>query len=130
MHKFQPPGANCSLYGTEACAPQLFTCAKSLKLSCLTFPAQCDQVSMSFFVPSSDYRLRLAGHVNYSAPRRQVSFMKVYSDTQQRHVTLPAGYEKSHSLNSIAGLRPSPAPTPFGSPGSVRRPRSPIPSIL
>ncbi|XP_053117116.1 potassium voltage-gated channel subfamily C member 1-like isoform X1 [Hemicordylus capensis] len=43
---------------------------------------------------------------------------------------LPAGYEKSHSLNSIAGLRLSPAPTPFGSPGSVRRPRSPIPSIL
>ncbi|XP_042330507.1 potassium voltage-gated channel subfamily C member 1-like isoform X4 [Sceloporus undulatus] len=40
------------------------------------------------------------------------------------------GYEKSHSLNSIAGLRPSPAPTPFGSPGSIRRPRSPIPSIL
>ncbi|XP_032093736.1 potassium voltage-gated channel subfamily C member 1-like [Thamnophis elegans] len=40
------------------------------------------------------------------------------------------GYEKSHSLNSIAGLPPSPAPPSFGSPGSVRRPRSPIPSIL
>ncbi|XP_061444978.1 potassium voltage-gated channel subfamily C member 1-like [Rhineura floridana] len=39
-------------------------------------------------------------------------------------------YEKSHSLNSIAGLHLSPAPTPFGSPGSVRRPHSPIPSIL
>ncbi|ETE68553.1 Potassium voltage-gated channel subfamily C member 2, partial [Ophiophagus hannah] len=47
-----------------------------------------------------------------------------------KHYTLPTGYEKSHSLNSIAGLPPSPAPLSFGSPGSVRRPRSPIPSIL
>ncbi|KAJ6654444.1 hypothetical protein lerEdw1_007037 [Lerista edwardsae] len=47
-----------------------------------------------------------------------------------REPVLPTGYEKSHSLNSIAGLRLSPAPTPFGSPGSIRRPRSPIPSIL
>ncbi|KAM4651804.1 voltage-gated potassium channel KCNC1-like isoform 1-T1 [Discoglossus pictus] len=45
------------------------------------------------------------------------------------------GYEKSRSLNSIAGmsgnaLRLSPISTPFGSPSAVRRPRSPIPSIL
>ncbi|XP_044844804.1 potassium voltage-gated channel subfamily C member 3 isoform X2 [Mauremys mutica] len=40
------------------------------------------------------------------------------------------GYEKSRSLNSIVGLRLSPAPSPLGSPGAPRRPRPPLPSIL
>ncbi|XP_039647580.1 potassium voltage-gated channel subfamily C member 2 isoform X1 [Perca fluviatilis] len=45
------------------------------------------------------------------------------------------GYEKSRSLNNIAGmagnaLRLSPATSPYGSPCPLRRSRSPIPSIL
>ncbi|XP_029016650.1 potassium voltage-gated channel subfamily C member 2 isoform X3 [Betta splendens] len=45
------------------------------------------------------------------------------------------GYEKSRSLNNIAGmagntLRLSPVTSPFGSPCPLRRSRSPIPSIL
>ncbi len=45
------------------------------------------------------------------------------------------GYEKSRSLNNIAGmagnaLRLSPVTSPYGSPCPLRRSRSPIPSIL
>ncbi|XP_029810887.1 potassium voltage-gated channel subfamily C member 2 isoform X3 [Suricata suricatta] len=45
------------------------------------------------------------------------------------------GYEKSRSLNNIAGLagnalRLSPVTSPYNSPCPLRRPRSPIPSIL
>ncbi|XP_078093471.1 voltage-gated potassium channel KCNC1-like isoform X5 [Mustelus asterias] len=45
------------------------------------------------------------------------------------------GYEKSRSLNNITGmsgnaLRLSPATSPFNSPCPLRRPQSPIPSIL
>lgn len=45
------------------------------------------------------------------------------------------GYEKSRSLNNIAGmagntLRVSPVTSPYGSPCPLRRSRSPIPSIL
>ncbi|KAM5288479.1 voltage-gated potassium channel KCNC2 isoform 3-T3 [Ctenodactylus gundi] len=45
------------------------------------------------------------------------------------------GYEKSRSLNNIAGLagtalRPSPVTSPYNSPCPLRRSRSPIPSIL
>ncbi|KAK5619831.1 hypothetical protein CRENBAI_006622 [Crenichthys baileyi] len=54
------------------------------------------------------------------------------------HVLLPLsseGYEKSRSLNNIAGmagntLRLSPVNSPYGSPCPLRRSRSPIPSIL
>lgn len=50
----------------------------------------------------------------------------------------PEGYEKSRSLNNIAGLtgmagnalRLSPVASPYGSPCPLRRSRSPIPSIL
>uniref|UniRef100_UPI0037E9C0E5 voltage-gated potassium channel KCNC2 isoform X5 n=1 Tax=Semicossyphus pulcher TaxID=241346 RepID=UPI0037E9C0E5 len=46
-----------------------------------------------------------------------------------------SGYEKSRSLNNIAGmagnaLRLSPVTSPYGSPCPLRRSRSPIPSIL
>lgn len=51
------------------------------QLPCLAFPAQCDPVSVSFSVPSSDYRLRLAGHVNSSARRRQVSPAQCFQST-------------------------------------------------
>uniref|UniRef100_UPI0037E939D6 voltage-gated potassium channel KCNC2 isoform X2 n=1 Tax=Semicossyphus pulcher TaxID=241346 RepID=UPI0037E939D6 len=48
---------------------------------------------------------------------------------------LAASYEKSRSLNNIAGmagnaLRLSPVTSPYGSPCPLRRSRSPIPSIL
>ncbi|XP_066489849.1 potassium voltage-gated channel subfamily C member 2 isoform X3 [Tiliqua scincoides] len=48
---------------------------------------------------------------------------------------LTAGYEKSRSLNNIAGmagnaLRLSPVTSPYSSPCPLRRSRSPIPSIL
>lgn len=59
------------------------------------------------------------------------------SCTTTTSLLLPSseGYEKSRSLNNIAGiagntLRVSPVTTPYGSPCPLRRSRSPIPSIL
>lgn len=46
----------------------------------LSISSPCDQVSVSFFVPSSDYRLRLAGHVNSCAPWRRSALLCFHSN--------------------------------------------------